>query len=377
MPAPPVFGHPPARTSGPGRGGGEPARRRGREARRGHETLSRTSPRCRESRGGIDAPGPKRARRPANGSILYARAGGRRTRRRAPGRRAAGTVRTQRAAGAVRGDQVGGHPPAAGRAHGGAVAGRPRARRHGRARHSRPVAVLSAPVWRSAGADPRGIHVGGHGRVPGPRQAGGGGHHGLAERRRGGPKSPARRGRARPRRVLVLCSAVLPGDRAADAAAAAHVCAAGPADDRIPGPHAPGSAAQTPRGRRDLRGVMIAVLCGGVGGVKLVAGLAAVLPDPTRLSVIVNTADDWTWCGLHVSPDVDTVLYTLAGCASLERGWESMGTRGTPSRCSAATGCRRGFASATGTSPPTSPGRRGCARDNVSRTSSSGSAGCW
>jgi LPPG:FO 2-phospho-L-lactate transferase len=66
---------------------------------------------------------------------------------------------------------------------------------------------------------------------------------------------------------------------------------------------------------------MIAVLCGGVGGVKLVAGLAAVLPDPTRLSVIVNTADDWTWFGLHVSPDVDTVLYTLAGCASLERGW--------------------------------------------------------
>ncbi len=66
---------------------------------------------------------------------------------------------------------------------------------------------------------------------------------------------------------------------------------------------------------------MIAVLCGGVGGVKLVAGLAAMLPDPARLSVIVNTADDWTCFGLHVSPDVDTVLYTLAGCASPERGW--------------------------------------------------------
>jgi len=66
---------------------------------------------------------------------------------------------------------------------------------------------------------------------------------------------------------------------------------------------------------------MITVLCGGVGGVKLVAGLAAVLPDPSLLSVVVNTADDCVVWGLHVSPDVDTVLYTLAQCASHERGW--------------------------------------------------------
>ena len=66
---------------------------------------------------------------------------------------------------------------------------------------------------------------------------------------------------------------------------------------------------------------MITVLCGGVGGVKLVDGLAAVLADPSTLTVIVNTADDWEHLGLHISPDVDTVLYTLAGLAGDERGW--------------------------------------------------------
>lgn len=66
---------------------------------------------------------------------------------------------------------------------------------------------------------------------------------------------------------------------------------------------------------------MITVFCGGVGGVKLVDGLAAVLADPSTLTVIVNTADDWEFLGLHISPDVDTVLYTLAGLASDERGW--------------------------------------------------------
>lgn len=66
---------------------------------------------------------------------------------------------------------------------------------------------------------------------------------------------------------------------------------------------------------------MIAVLCGGVGGAKLVDGLAAILSDPSRLTVIVNTADDWDLWGLRICPDVDTVLYTLAGMASPDRGW--------------------------------------------------------
>jgi LPPG:FO 2-phospho-L-lactate transferase len=66
---------------------------------------------------------------------------------------------------------------------------------------------------------------------------------------------------------------------------------------------------------------MLAVLCGGIGGVKLVDGFAAVLADPAELSVIVNTGDDWEHLGLSISPDVDTVLYTLAGLASDDRGW--------------------------------------------------------
>lgn len=85
---------------------------------------------------------------------------------------------------------------------------------------------------------------------------------------------------------------------------------------------------------------MITVLCGGVGGAKLVGGLAAVLPDPSTLTVIVNTADDWDLWGLHICPDVDTVLYTLAGIASPDRGWgidgetwaalQMLGTYGLP-----------------------------------------------
>jgi LPPG:FO 2-phospho-L-lactate transferase len=46
-----------------------------------------------------------------------------------------------------------------------------------------------------------------------------------------------------------------------------------------------------------------------------------VLADPSELTVIVNTADDWECLGLRISPDVDTVLYTLSGLASTERGW--------------------------------------------------------
>lgn len=65
---------------------------------------------------------------------------------------------------------------------------------------------------------------------------------------------------------------------------------------------------------------MIVALCGGVGGSKLVSGLFQSLA-PDELTVIVNTADDLTFCGLHVSPDLDTVTYTLAGLAQREFGW--------------------------------------------------------
>jgi len=64
----------------------------------------------------------------------------------------------------------------------------------------------------------------------------------------------------------------------------------------------------------------IVALAGGVGGAKLADGLAQVL-QPDKLTIIVNTADDFTHLGLRISPDLDTVCYTLAGLANLETGW--------------------------------------------------------
>ena len=64
----------------------------------------------------------------------------------------------------------------------------------------------------------------------------------------------------------------------------------------------------------------IVVLTGGSGGAKLVRGLDLALGG-TALTVIVNTGDDVTWWGLHVSPDIDSVTYALAGLLSRERGW--------------------------------------------------------
>ena len=64
----------------------------------------------------------------------------------------------------------------------------------------------------------------------------------------------------------------------------------------------------------------VLALAGGVGGGKLTRGLAAVLP-PDRLAIVVNTADDFVHLGLHISPDVDSVLYALADQNDPERGW--------------------------------------------------------
>ncbi len=68
----------------------------------------------------------------------------------------------------------------------------------------------------------------------------------------------------------------------------------------------------------------IVALAGGVGGAKLAHGLAQCLP-PEELTVIVNTGDDFEHFGLHISPDLDTVCYTLAGLANLETGWGRTG----------------------------------------------------
>ena len=64
----------------------------------------------------------------------------------------------------------------------------------------------------------------------------------------------------------------------------------------------------------------ILALAGGVGGAKLARGLADAL-DPGRLTVAVNTGDDFEHMGLPISPDLDTVMYTLAGRANPDTGW--------------------------------------------------------
>jgi LPPG:FO 2-phospho-L-lactate transferase len=65
---------------------------------------------------------------------------------------------------------------------------------------------------------------------------------------------------------------------------------------------------------------MILALSGGVGGAKLAHGLASLL-EPEELMVIVNTGDDFQHLGLHISPDIDTMTYTLAGLNDVSRGW--------------------------------------------------------
>src|SRR4030067_1640890 len=67
-------------------------------------------------------------------------------------------------------------------------------------------------------------------------------------------------------------------------------------------------------------GLKVVALAGGVGGAKLADGLAAILP-PEDLTVVVNTGDDFEHLGLAVWPDLDTVIYTLAGLANPKTGW--------------------------------------------------------
>ena len=65
---------------------------------------------------------------------------------------------------------------------------------------------------------------------------------------------------------------------------------------------------------------MIAALAGGVGAARLLAGLVQVVA-PSEITAIVNTGDDVVLHGLHISPDLDTITYTLAGAISREQGW--------------------------------------------------------
>jgi LPPG:FO 2-phospho-L-lactate transferase len=66
--------------------------------------------------------------------------------------------------------------------------------------------------------------------------------------------------------------------------------------------------------------VKLVVLSGGVGGARFLRGVVEVV-DPAELTIIGNVGDDVEVLGLHVSPDLDSILYALAGLADEERGW--------------------------------------------------------
>ncbi|MEX2627610.1 MAG: 2-phospho-L-lactate transferase [Ilumatobacteraceae bacterium] len=68
----------------------------------------------------------------------------------------------------------------------------------------------------------------------------------------------------------------------------------------------------------------VAVLAGGVGAARLLRAMLRVVPGD-RVTAVVNTADDTVLHGLHVSPDIDTVVYTCAGAIDPDRGWGLVG----------------------------------------------------
>ena len=95
----------------------------------------------------------------------------------------------------------------------------------------------------------------------------------------------------------------------------------------------------------DTPGGKALALAGGVGGAKLALGLARILP-PDRLTIVVNTGDDEEFHGLHVSPDLDTMTYTLSGWYNQETGWgvagDSFETLGALNRLGSDTWFNRG-----------------------------------
>ncbi len=70
----------------------------------------------------------------------------------------------------------------------------------------------------------------------------------------------------------------------------------------------------------DLSACSIAVICGGVGAARFLAGLLQVVPAD-NVTAVVNVGDDVVLHGLHISPDIDTIVYTLADAVSPTRGW--------------------------------------------------------
>ena len=64
----------------------------------------------------------------------------------------------------------------------------------------------------------------------------------------------------------------------------------------------------------------VTVICGGVGAARFLRGLVQVI-DPVDITAVVNVGDDSVLHGLEISPDLDTITYTLAGAIDTARGW--------------------------------------------------------
>jgi LPPG:FO 2-phospho-L-lactate transferase len=69
----------------------------------------------------------------------------------------------------------------------------------------------------------------------------------------------------------------------------------------------------------------VVVLAGGVGGARFVRGLRAHLAGSAEITVVANTGDDMWLAGLRITPDLDSILYALAGVNDTERGWGRAG----------------------------------------------------
>ena len=106
----------------------------------------------------------------------------------------------------------------------------------------------------------------------------------------------------------------------------------------------------------DITGCRYVVFSGGIGGAKLAQGLSLCRPAE-ELLVVGNIGDDFEHWGLHISPDLDTLMYTLAGVASPELGWAGPVKPGMYSKGFLSWVARLGIGWATGTSPCISSGR--------------------
>lgn len=109
----------------------------------------------------------------------------------------------------------------------------------------------------------------------------------------------------------------------------------------------------------------VVVLAGGVGGARFVGGLrSALVDDPeSEITVVVNTGDDLWLSGVRLQPDIDSILYALAGVNDTERGWGRAGeTSGSAPSCRRGALGGRGSPSATWTSAPTWRAPAGCGK---------------